>query len=65
MEDLKIINKGRPDLLNPMNEEEMNFVLGGTEAGSDVSCKKGYSAYECKCGYHGPAFPTTSTEISD
>lgn len=63
MNDLKILNEGRKDLLNPLNEEEMNFLLGGLESSSStiVSCKKGYSAMECKCGYQGPSFPQWST----
>lgn len=57
MKDLKILNDGFKDLLNPMSEEEMSFLLGG--AADSVSCKKGYTSMECKCGYQGPAFIKT------
>lgn len=56
MNELKILNSGRKDLLNPMNEEEMNFLIGGIDSQVEVSCKKGYTTMECKCGYQGPAF---------
>jgi len=29
MKELKILNHGRSDMLNPMNDEEMNFITGG------------------------------------
>ena len=51
MDDLKILNNGLKDLLNPMKEEEMSFIVGGTV---EVTCQEGYSSHECKCGYHGP-----------
>lgn len=56
MKDLKILNEGRKDVLNPMNEEEMLFLMGGLTSSGAVSCKKGYTSMECKCGYQGPAF---------
>lgn len=58
MNDLKVLNSGRKDLLNPMNDEEMNFLIGGDDSSVKVSCKKGYTSMECKCGYQGPAFLT-------
>ena len=42
MKDLKILNDGFKDLLNPMSEEEMSFLFGG--AADSVSCKKGYTS---------------------
>ncbi|ETD21329.1 MULTISPECIES: hypothetical protein [Prevotellaceae] len=62
MNDLKILNHGRTDLLNPMNDEEMNFLTGGVDSQVEVSCKKGYTSMECKCGYQGPAFLTERTD---
>lgn len=58
MSDFKILNEGRKDVLNPLNEEEMNYLMGGLDSSSSnaVSCKKGYTSMECKCGYQGPAF---------
>lgn len=32
MNDLKILNRGRTDLLNPMSDEEMNFLTGGVDS---------------------------------
>lgn len=53
MKDLKILNEGRKDLLDLMNENEMNFILGGTGQ-EPVFCKRGYTPISCKCGYQGP-----------
>lgn len=36
-----------------MNENEMNFILGGTGQ-EPVFCKRGYTPISCKCGYQGP-----------
>lgn len=62
MKDITILNEGNKDFLNPLDEKEMNFIKGGVNSDmeSSVTCKKGYSSSECKCGYSGPAFPTTS-----
>lgn len=65
MNDLKILNRGRTDLLNPMSDEEMNFLTGGVDSQVEVSCKKGYTSMECKCGYQGPAFLTDGSGDSE
>lgn len=45
-----------------MSDEEMNFLTGGVDSHVEVSCKKGYTSMECKCGYQGPAFLTEESE---
>lgn len=42
MSDFKILNEGRKDVLNPLNEEEMNYLMGGLDSSSSnaVSCKR-------------------------
>jgi len=62
MKDLEVLNHGRTDMLNPMNDEEMNFITGGVDSQAAVSCKKGYTSMECKCGYQGPAFLVEESE---
>ena len=46
-----------------MSDEEMNFLTGGVDSQVEVSCKKGYTSMECKCGYQGPAFLTEEPDI--
>ncbi|EFB92307.1 hypothetical protein HMPREF0648_0776 [Prevotella bivia JCVIHMP010] len=48
-----------------MSDEEMNFLTGGVDSQVEVSCKKGYTSMECKCGYQGPAFLTDESENSE
>lgn len=55
MNNLKIFNQGQTDKIDLLNDEEMGFLFGGEDAPVIVSCQKGYTAFQCKCGYHGPA----------
>lgn len=54
MQELKVLNPGLQDALNPFSEEEMGLVLGGRGCKEQVSCMKGYTATGCNCGYQGP-----------
>ncbi|WP_185116842.1 hypothetical protein [Dysgonomonas massiliensis] len=51
MKKLEVLQDGNADDLDLLSDEAMNRLKGGT------SCKKGYSADFCECGYSGPAMP--------
>lgn len=66
MNKIKIMNEGRSDNLDPLEEDQMCFLFGGEPKDKDsifVICFKGYTKSSCNCGYLGPVIQNFENSI--